>query len=92
MEVKKGPPMNSKRDEMGIAVGEDGNIYTFGGFGGNSHDYQASCERFNFKKNRWEMISSMKKPRRSLCAVTMPDGVYCIGGFDGKVYLNTVEK
>ena len=38
------------------------------------------------------MISSMKKARRSLCCVTSPDGIFCLGGFDGKNYLQTVEK
>ena len=92
LEVKKGPPMNSKRDEVGLAVGEDNNIYAFGGYGGSSNDYLSTCERFNPKKNKWEMIASMKRPRRSLCCVTCPDAIYCLAGYDGKSYLSTVEK
>ena len=84
--------MNSKRDEMGLTVADDGNVYAFGGYGGNNNDYLSTCERFNPKKGRWEMISSMKKARRSLCCVTSPDGIFCLGGFDGKNYLQTVEK
>jgi hypothetical protein len=92
LEVKKGPAMNSKRDEVGVAVGDDGNIYACGGFGGSSNDYLSTCERFNPKKLRWEMVASMKKARRSLCCVACPDGIYCIAGYDGKSYLSTVEK
>lgn len=43
----------------------------------------------------------MNVPRRALTAVTLPDGIYAIGGFDGNSfffyflgfnYLNSVEK
>jgi hypothetical protein len=91
-EVKKGPQMTSRRDEMGVILGDDGNIFAFGGYGGNTHDYLSSCEKFNPQKGKWEPAAALKKPRRSLCCVCMPDGIYCIGGFDGKNYLKTVEK
>ena len=32
----------------------------------------------------------MKKARRALSAVMLPDGIYSIGGFDGSRYLNSV--
>lgn len=31
-------------------------------------------------------------PRRALTAVTLPDGIYAIGGFDGFNYLSSVER
>ena len=34
----------------------------------------------------------MQIPRRALSAVTLADGIYAIGGFDGQNYLNSVEK
>jgi len=43
----------------------------------------------------------MNVPRRALTTVTLPDGIYAIGGFDGNYffnyfvgfnYLNSVEK
>ena len=34
----------------------------------------------------------MKEPRRALTAVALPDGIYAIGGYNGKEYVNTVEK
>ena len=34
----------------------------------------------------------MNECRRSHATVTMPDGVYAIGGFNGAKYLGSVEK
>ncbi len=34
----------------------------------------------------------MNEARRALACVALPDGIYAIGGYDGKQYLNTVEK
>jgi hypothetical protein len=34
----------------------------------------------------------MKEARRALAAVALPDGIYAIGGYDGRQYLATVEK
>ena len=34
----------------------------------------------------------MKEARRALTAVALPDGIYAIGGYNGKEYINTVEK
>mmetsp|Transcript_27053 Transcript_27053/g.26687 ORF Transcript_27053/g.26687 Transcript_27053/m.26687 type:complete len:111 (-) Transcript_27053:3-335(-) len=34
----------------------------------------------------------MQIPRRALSAVTLPDGIYAIGGYDGGKYLKTLEK
>jgi len=30
--------------------------------------------------------------RRALAAVSLPDGIYAIGGFNGTSYLSSVEK
>ena len=34
----------------------------------------------------------MNEARRALAAVALPDGIYAIGGYDGKQYLDSVEK
>jgi influenza virus NS1A-binding protein len=39
-----------------------------------------------------EPIANLNIPRRALSAVTLPDGIYAIGGFDGKNYLSSVER
>jgi influenza virus NS1A-binding protein len=38
------------------------------------------------------MISPLQEQRRALSAVALPDGVYAIGGYDGKEYLSSVER
>ena len=34
----------------------------------------------------------MKYGRRALSCVSLPDGIYAIGGYDGNKYLSAVEK
>ncbi len=34
----------------------------------------------------------MKMSRKGLISISLPDGIYIIGGFDGKNYLRSVEK
>ena len=51
-----------------------------------------SAERYNPETDEWETIASLNVPRRALSAVTLPDGIYAIGGFDGQTYLSSVEK
>lgn len=38
------------------------------------------------------MVAPLNVSRRALSAVTLPDGIYAIGGFDGENYLSSVEK
>ena len=37
-------------------------------------------------------LKGMKVKRRAMGVVTLLDGVYAIGGFDGEKYLNSVER
>lgn len=84
--------MNERRDELGVTLGLDGKIYAIGGFGGSKNSCLQSAERYDPKTNKWEAIASLNTPRRALTAVTLPDGIYAIGGFDGQNYLSSVEK
>ena len=34
----------------------------------------------------------MSEGKRALQALSLPDGIYLIGGYNGKEYLNTVER
>lgn len=34
----------------------------------------------------------MNEGRRALAAVAMPDGIYAIGGYNGKDYISSVER
>ena len=51
-----------------------------------------SCERFDWEKGAWEMLPPLNEARRAHCAVSLPDGVYVLGGFNGKDYLTSVER
>ena len=51
-----------------------------------------TAERFNLHTNKWEKIAELNLPRRALSAVALSDGIYALGGFDGKNYLSSVEK
>jgi hypothetical protein len=85
----RGPAMSEKRDELGLVLGFDRRIYAIGGY---SHTCLCSCERLDMIAGRWEPIPPMVVARRALAVVSLPDGVYAIGGFNGISYLNTVER
>jgi influenza virus NS1A-binding protein len=90
------PDMIMRRDELSVAFGPDGKIYAIGGFGqatdaedgGKSDEQSCLClkeaERYNFDTEQWEMLPPMRESRRALAAVVLPDGIYAIGGYDGR--------
>jgi hypothetical protein len=86
------PPMKTKRDELSVAIGPDGKIYAIGGYGGPDSTCLKSVERFNFQNFEWEKVADMNVPRRALAAVSLPDGVYAIGGYNGSKYLASMER
>eukprot|EP00347_Sterkiella_histriomuscorum_P003080 403365667 len=86
------PKMNMKRDELAACLGPDNKIYAIGGYGGGDNACLSSAERYDPQTGKWELIASMKEARRALAAVALPDGIYAIGGYNGKEYINTVEK
>ena len=86
------PKMHLKRDELAATFGPDGRIYAIGGYGGGDNSCLSSAERFDFTTGLWELITPMKEPRRALSAVALPDGIYAIGGYNGKDYIGTVER
>lgn len=90
--VTRGPDLRVARDEMGVTVGSDGCIYAIGGFGGSDHSYLRCAEKLRIDSQEWELIPELSKKRRSMCTVSLPDGLYCIGGFDGEDYLKCVER
>ena len=47
-------------------------------------------EAFDFEKQRWEVVAEMNEGKRALNAVALPDGVYGLGGYNGKEYLSEV--
>lgn len=90
--------MNFVRDELGVVIGRDGCVYAIGGHGWRlaeegSEDARClkSVERRR-EKGEWEEVKGMAIKRRAMGVVTLLDGVYAIGGFDGERYLSSVER
>ena len=45
------------------------------------------------EKNKWSYGPPLNYARRALASANLADGIYAIGGFDGKsVYMSSVEK
>jgi influenza virus NS1A-binding protein len=84
--------MNMKRDELAACLGPDNKIYAIGGYGGGDNACLSSAERYDTDTGKWELIAPMKEARRALTAVALPDGIYAIGGYNGKEYINSVER
>ena len=84
--------LNLRRDEVAATFGPDGWLYAIGGYGGAENKWLISTEKYSFKNKSWTILGSMNNPRRALSAVSLPNGVYAIGGYDGEHYLNTVER
>ena len=51
-----------------------------------------SAERYDLAQGEWEVLPNLREHRRALALVALPDGVYAIGGYNGKDYLSSVEK
>ena len=81
-----------KRDELAACLGPDNKIYAIGGYGGGDNACLTSAERYDPDTGKWEIIAPMKEARRALSAVALPDGIYAIGGYNGKDYIRTVER
>ena len=86
------PGLKSRRDELSGTVGPDLNIYAIGGYGGNDMTCLNSAERFCIETSAWKEIPPMSTSRRALSVVTLPDGIYALGGYDGSKYLRSLEK
>lgn len=82
--------MSRERDELSSCLGLDGNIYVAGGVSKNNL-ILSHCEKFNFSKMCWQNLPNMIKNRRSFVLVALPQGIYAIGGHDGKKYLSEME-
>lgn len=91
------------REELAFTIGPDNKIYAIGGYGSydGTDKYKhfitiSAClntvERYDPVTGVWDVIAPMNECRRALAAVTLPDGIYAIGGYNGKKYLDSVER
>ena len=84
--------MHEVRDELAVVLGNDNKIYAIGGFGGAENQPLRTVEVYDIITNSWNFTPPMQFARRALAAATLADGIYSIGGFDGTVYMSSVEK
>ena len=75
---------------MSVCLGKDNKIYAIGGFGTTNQEPLKTVEVFDIRTERWSYAPSLKTPRRALASASLADGIYAIGGFDGKQYLSSV--
>nr|XP_055061611.1 kelch-like protein 5 isoform X2 [Misgurnus anguillicaudatus] len=87
-------PMSKRRGGVGVATW-NGFLYAIGG-----HDAPASSlasrlsdcvERYDPKTDVWTAVAPMSLSRDAVGVCLLGDRLYAVGGYDGQVYLNTVE-
>jgi hypothetical protein len=49
-------------------------------------------ERLNPVTQTWSLVAPMHEERRGVSAIILPDGIYVVGGFNGKEYLKTMLR
>jgi len=86
------PPPKTKRHEHSLAMGPDQKIYAIGGASGHNNQPLNTVERYDPERQMWEDVAPLNIARTGLSVVTLPDGIYAIGGYDGSKCLNTVER
>jgi len=75
----------------GTPLLKDGFVYVFGGKIANGVTVK-SCERYNFRANRWEEIAEMNEPRAFACAEAFGDHIYVFGGLNGIEINVSIER
>ncbi len=68
-------------------------MYVMGG-ADNSQRYLCSTERCNVQDGacQWAACAPMSNPRYGFAAVALNGFIYCIGGYDGETWLDSVER
>ncbi|KAJ8410982.1 hypothetical protein AAFF_G00180170 [Aldrovandia affinis] len=87
--------MAKRRGGVGVATW-NGFLYAIGG-----HDAPASSlasrlsdcveERYDPKTDTWTAVAPMSVSRDAVGVCLLGDRLYAVGGYDGQIYLNTVE-
>ena len=66
-------------------------IYVMGGISGQQF-WLRSVERYDTLTNQWTYMSPMSVGRASFGITVSDNRIYCMGGFNGVNFANTVEK
>ena len=71
-------------------MGYDGYLYAAGGVN-NNKSYLNSCERYNWNKGKWQNVGNMIYQKRGFVLISVPHGIFAIGGHSGSKVLSEVE-
>ncbi len=66
-------------------------LYVMGG-ADNAQRYLSSTERCSMQDLKWTPCAPMSYPRYGFAAVTLNGFIYCIGGYDGETWLDSVAR
>lgn len=50
-----------------------------------------TVEIYDFATRKWSKGPNLSTPRANVRLVTLGNGIYAVGGFNGKNFLNTIE-
>ena len=88
-EITSIEPMVTAREEFSLVMScQDQKLYALGGYDGKK--CLDSIESYDFETGKWEAIGTMDQAKRALSSVSLPDGIYVVGGYNGQEYLNSV--
>jgi hypothetical protein len=73
------------------AVACEDHIYVMGG-ADNAQRYLCSVEKCRAEDGTWVTCAPMSTSRYGFSAVALHGFIYCIGGYDGETWLNSVER
>jgi hypothetical protein len=68
-----------------------GTLYVMGG-ADNAQRYLCSVERCSLHGGVWQPCAPMNSTRYGFAAVSLNGFIYCIGGYDGETWLDSVER
>ena len=90
-------PMISKRYGHCL-IYLNNNIYSIGGYNHIDRKEESvlstlkKCEKFNIKKNKWELISNLNHPRAFFGSLIFKKNIFVFGGMYNDQLLSSIEK
>lgn len=88
------PPLSRPKGCVGVATA-NGHLYVMGGQDAAANSPISSrfdcVERYDPTTETWTTVSTMSGKRDSVACTPFGDKLYAIGGYDGNVYLKSVE-
>jgi hypothetical protein len=87
--VSPQPPMHTPRSDH-AAVYHSQYVYVLGGY--SNPRCLSECERYSCAESRWEVLPALPVPGGAMSGVEVEYSVYALGGYGGRVNLDTVQK